>query len=470
MFRLLPIRNPAAVGRLVAVVAVLLALPAAAQDGPKYDTWTKAEASAEAREYLEQIKGGQFDEKAKAFLERIALPQLGMDGNRKTIERVRKRIRDFALNERTAGGDAIEAANKAAAAWLQGLARKADADPVVRVNAMLLVGELRAKDGRPWPAAVSVLAAAVADTSLAPAIRVAAASGLARHVDTARASSSVDPVLVQEAGKRLVAVIAAPPAGDRVASEWIVSRALDMLPVVAPKASPEAAAALIKILDDTARPTDVRVRAAAALGATAVAESRVDATRVLAAVRGLAITALKSDRDAAAERALARQVGGPAAAAAGPTFSMEFSGAGAMVPGVQAAATATLPIDPLVVRRDAWRLAALATAVKPAEGDRGIASLLAGPAKAAAEELATSLRSAAQTLDASPDADAVKAALESLERLPQPVAAPAAPTTPKPGPAAPATKPTPGAKPAPAAPEPAAAPVPNDPFGPPGNN
>jgi hypothetical protein len=455
------LRKSVRTGRVAAVIAILLARFAAAQDGPKYDTWTKAESSPEAREYLDQIKAkdrdDKFEEKARSFLERIALPQLAMEGNRKTIERVRKRIRDFALNERTAEGDAIEAVNTMAAAWLQTLARKADAEPVVRVNAILLVGELRAKDGRPWPAAAPVLAATVADTSLTPAVRVAAASGLARHVDAARASSSVDPAFAQEVGKRLVAVIAAPPTGDRVAGEWLVSRALDMLPVVAAKASPESAAAITKILDDTSRPTDVRVRAAAALGATAVKESRVDPDRALAAVRALAISALKADRDAAAERALARQMGGPVAAAAGgPTSLMEFA-APAPVPGAPVAAA--LPIDPLVVRRDAWRLATLATAVKPGEGDRGIASLVAGPAKAAAEGLATSLRSAAQALEASPDGDAIKAALEGLERLPPPAAAPSSPA------AAPAPA-TPGTKPAPA---PGAAPAASDPFGTPAN-
>lgn len=456
-------KRTSSLGRAIVAAAITVAWPAAApaQDGPKYDTWTKAEASAEARDYIEQIKGGTFDEKSKAFLERIALPQLGLEGNRKTIERVRRRIRDYALNERTAGGDAVDAANKAAVAWLAMLARQADAEAVVRVNAMLLIGELRAKDGRPWPGAGPVLAAAAADPNLSPAVRVAAAAGLARHVDAARAASAVDPAFVQEAGKRLQSIIAAPPpAADRAAGEWLVARALDMLPVVSPKATAEGAAAMVKILDDPNRPPDVRVRAAAALGATATAEARIDAGRAVTAVRGLGLLALKADRDAAAERALARQVGGPAVAAAQPGFGAEFSGANAGLPAA-ATAGATVPIKPLVARRDAWRLATLANAIKPAEGDRGLASLLPGDRKAAAEELAKALRAAAGSLDSSPDVSSVKDAIESLERVAQPATAPASPVE----------KPASAAKPAPPSATPAApAPSePNDPFGAPAN-
>jgi hypothetical protein len=353
-----------------------------------------------------------------------------------TIERVRKRIREYALNERTAGGDAIDAANRVAATWLVALTKKPDTDPVVRVNAMLLLGELRAKDGRPWPEAAPMLAVAMADPTVAPAVRVAAASGLARHIESARALSTVDPALAQEAGKRLLSVITT-PASDRVAGEWLVARAIDMLPVVVPKAGPDVATALTRVLNDGGRPIDVRVRAAAALGASATADSRVDAARVVTSIRGLAIAGLKADRDAAAERSFDREIAGAATPDAQPAFASEFPGGRPGLPG--APADAALPaVKPLVVRRDAWRLATLATAIKPNDGDRGIVSLIAADAKPAAEELAKTLRAVAGRLDASPDAASLTEAIETLERAA--TAAPAAAASPT-GSGAPGGKP-----------------------------
>jgi hypothetical protein len=431
---------------------------ARAQEAAQYPTWSKLEASPEAKDYAERLKKGEFDAASQAFLERVALPQLAAEGNRKTIERTRRRMREMLLGERAADAAALEKACGVAAGWLAAQARNKQLDPVVQVNAMLMVGELRGKDGRPWPAAAATLAAAAADPTCPAAVRVVAAAGLARHLDAARAAGGADAGLAATATKSLLAIITAAPA-DGAAGEWLVSRALDMLPAAMPKATPEAAAAVAKILEDASRPVDVRVRAATALGATATAESNIDAARSVGAIRDVATAALKGDLLTAAERAMSRRMSGQTSPMMPGGFTVgmpEF--AGAPFPGAQGGfgegagfAPVGDPIDLLVVRRDVWRLVTLANAISDATGSRGLAALVAGPASAQATTLAQTLRAAAASLEQMPDAATMKQAVTSLDQAP--VAAGTA------------TPSKPAGPPAAEAPEPAA----NDPFGAPGN-
>ncbi|MCE9630730.1 MAG: hypothetical protein K8S94_08480 [Planctomycetia bacterium] len=425
---------------------------AVAQDEePAFASWSKVEATQEMRDYQAKLKKGEFDESARKFLETSILPQLAAEKNMPTIERVRRRLRDVALNERDADAAALDKANDTATRSLTTLARNPKAEPVVRINAMLLVGELRSKDGRPWPGAVPALAAAMADTKLALAVRVAAAAGLGRHAEAGRAGG-VDPAFQRETLPKLVAIVAVTPAPeDGAGGEWLVSRALEILPVAAPKASPQAAAALAKIVADAARPIDVRVRAAAALGTTVAADSNVDAGGIVAAIRGLALTALRSDLTASEDLEWSRRLGGQPPPGQ-PDFAKPTGFPGGLQPTPEPSGP---PMQPLVVRRDAWRLIRLADAILAEEGSGGLATLLAGPGKISAEQLATTLRAAGKSLDAAPDAAAVKNALEKIEQTAAAVQAPAAAA-----PAA-ATRPT-----APAATE---KPAESDPFATPGN-
>jgi hypothetical protein len=419
---------------------------ATAQDPPQAN-WVKIEASDDFKKFQDQVKKGEFDATARAFLERVALPQLGAEGNRKQIERIRRRMRDVVLNARTIEPAAFEQLAKAAVDGLTAQARNPQVEPVVGVNAMLLVGEIRGKDDRPWAGAAQPLAAAMADAKLPPAIRVAAAAGLAKHLDAARTAATPDPALVQAAAKSLQMVVSSPalPA-DGAAGDWLVSRALDMLPAVTPKASPELAVALLGILSDASRPVDVRVRAAAALGTTASKDAGIDAAAAINAVQRLAVEALDADVTTAAERAMkARMSGQPMMPMGGrgyeggpspSAFGGEFGGGG----------TGPIeedPIEALVVRRDAWRRMTLANAVASADGSTGFAALATGDAAARGQTLAQTLRDSANALDQTPDAAAVKQALADLQRLGR------------------AAAPAPAAAPQPAADRPAQ----NDPFG-----
>lgn len=426
-------------------IAVTTSAPTFAQDEPQFSTWAKVEGSDDAKKYVDQIRKGEFDAGSKAFLERIALPQLAVEGNRRQIERIRRRMRDVLLNEKTTEAAALDKAAKTAADWLVAQARNPQAEPVARVNAMLLVGEIRGKDGRPWNGAIGPLATVMGDAALPAGVRVAAAAGLAKHVDAAKAAGTPDPGLAEMATKPLITVIASPAsAADGAAGDWLVSRALDMLPTVAAKSTPEVAAALMAILADGGRPIDVRVRAAAALGATATTTSNIDAGEAVAKIRSLAAEGLKADIASATERALTARISGQP--------MMPMAAPGLMPPGFPGAGgefgagvPVDDPIDSLVVRRDAWRLMKLATAVATADGTAGLASLLADDTAARAKSIAKTLQESAISLDQSPDAAAMKQAFAAIERLGQ-AAGPRAPPTAKPA-AAPATAPATGSDP-----------------------
>jgi hypothetical protein len=292
-------------------------------------------------------------------------------------------------------------------------------------------------------------------------VRVAAVAGLARHVDAARVAGGGDPQLAQATAKSLLTIMtAAPSEADGAASDWLVSRALDMAAVVMPQATPEAAAAIAAILDDASRAVDVRVRAAAALGTMATAEATINAAQAVAAIRGLAVEAVKADLATAAERAIAARMsgqpgqgmvpgmipgmmpGGIEGGGGGFPGGVGFPGGG--IPGGGGfpggggefgggAGVPDDPIDALVVRRDAWRLMTLANAVEAADGSRGLATLLAANAADGAKAIAQTLREAAVSLDRSPDATSLRQALAAIQR-----AAPAAagPAVPKPASAA----------------------------------
>ena len=469
MIRLLPPRGRRSTAhRSSARVAIMTALVvigtlavggASAQDAAPVN-WPKLESSDGFKKFLDQAKKGEFDATARAFLERVALPQLGVEGNRKQIERVRRRMREMLLNGRTIEPAAFDQIAKSAVDSLTAQARNPQLEPVVAINAMLLVGEIRGKDDRPWAGAAESLANAMADAKLPLAVRIAAAAGLAKQVEASRTAAAPDPALMQAAAKPLQAVVSTPvSAADAAAGNWLVARALDMLPAVAPKASPETATALQGILNDASRPVDVRVRAAAVLGATADPGAMIDAVAAIAAVHKLAIEALEADVATAAERVMKARLsgqpmmpmggrgfdGGVAPGMAGSAFGGEFGGAGA-------APAEELPIDLLVVRRDAWRLMTLANAVASGDGSTGLVSLATGDAVARGQALAKTLRDSASALDQSPDATVIKQAITDLERLGR-VAAPAAAGVPAAG--------TPAAAGQPAAEKPAA----NDPFG-----
>ena len=405
----------------LALAATLADTPARAE--PKYVGWGKVEACREIRELKEKLReGGQVDDAARLFLAETALPQLALEDNRSTIERTRKRIREILLadvGDEKAHGDISLMIEE----FMTAVARDDQADPAVRVNAMLLVGELKAKNGKPWPPAASALAAAAGDKSLPAGVRIAAMVGVTKHVT----AGERDAGAIETLAPPVIAILTEPPVpGGGIEHDWLVSRAVQLVPLLARPAPPQVAGGIVTLLGDETRPIDLRVRAAAALGATADAESGVDVAAAVEAIRKLAITALESEEQAAAARRLEDQYrrGGTAGNAGSgmPAPPPPPPGMPAM-PGTGLEGMGLPVVDPLATpeqacRRAAWRLHTLGTAILSADQKQGLAVLL-GDAGEAAKTLAGQLVSEGFVIDADPVEDAL---LDALDVLRPPVA------------------------------------------------
>jgi hypothetical protein len=372
------------------LVLLVVSLVAHGQEdaGGKFPNWTKVDTSDQRRMYVDAMREANpsaFAGEVRAFAVDTVLPQLQMEANRGTIEVVRRKMRSLLLDN-VGDAKAFETASRAVLEFMLPLARDDKADPLVRINAMLLIGELRSRDNKllPWAGSFEALTSAAGDGKLPVYLRIAALSGLAQHVEAAQKKGSATAAgLGKTLAPVLVAIVSAPPAGDRAAADWLASRALDMLPVVMPELSVQAAAAVEQVLADATRPTDVRVRAAVTLGSAARPASGIKASQAVTAIRGLVIAALEADLQAV-ERHDGAAPSGPGAAAPAP-----------LVGGGH-------PIPVAVGRRAAWRLAVLARAIGLEPGKGGLIELLPENEKVASRDLATDLSLASQQLDLSP--------------------------------------------------------------------
>jgi hypothetical protein len=425
--------------RVTAVVAAGVLVTAAGgafaqDDDARLSSWAKVESAAETRTYKESMRGGgAFDAAARGFLEEMALPQLGLEANRSTIERVRKRLREFLLADIT-NEKAAEEAGKTCLSFMESLAGKEDADAVVRVNAMLLIGELQSVDRKPWQPAAVVLARAAANAELPKAVRIAACVGLARHVEATKGLVEEQQRMAAVAVPAIVAILKEDPqeptpSSVAVENDWMASRCLTMLPSLGPLA-PATAAEVVRILGENKRSINVRVRAAAALAAVAGPESKVDKAAVIKSIGAVAVLALERDVAAADNLILDRQFGGGTGQSPPGMMPPGMMPPGMMPPGMmppgmggdpsgQPAVEQTIPRE--VCRRAAWRLAVLADSILTDDSKRGIA-VLGGEAAPAAVELAQNLRRAAMELDATPEEMTLRQALTGL-KPPAPAAA-----------------------------------------------
>jgi hypothetical protein len=419
----------------VRVLAILMlttagiAAPVAAQDGSPAGKTDPEKAAQDALQketdaFVKRIQEqGAFDDEAKAFVTKVALQKLRQTPDQRRQRRLAggekfeaslDRIRDALSGGK--GGAAAGAGPKvreAAAAWLVEQARSGQ--PSIAANATMVLGDLRS-DGKPWVESGKQLAAIAADAGLPPAVRAAAVAGLARHVDEVTAKA-LSPEFVEKTTPALLAIVTTPTPAFDPAGQWLVSRALDLVPSVVPQASPEMAKALMAIVSDQARSMDERVRAATALGATTTAESGVDSAQAVTAIHSLATAALKDSLEAAKDRALA------ASLSSMPLANIQQSG----LPDA-GSATPVYPLGALEVERDAWRLLKLSEAVakpkfkknkagslepawaEPLEG--GLARLLED--NAAAVDLAKQLRTEIDGILENPTALRVSEARETI--------------------------------------------------------
>jgi hypothetical protein len=272
---------------------------------------------------------------------------------------------------------------------------------------MLLVGELRAKDnkdGTVWPAAVSQLAAVAGDATLDPSVRVAAMAGLVRHADVAKRSGGERQTeFTKGARPAILAIVAEKPSVEQpVVSDWLASRALSILTTVVKSSPKELSTTLVGVMNDKDRSLDVRVRAAAALGATVTPKSEIQAVEATNGVKQLAVDVLEVDEGILRDRRYEQLMSGGGTGASGggmmpmrpgmPT-GMSMSGMG----GGGVAVPQLVPDQSL--RRTAWRLVTLADALLTEDEKAGVAALLSGDDKAASQALAESFRKYGLELD-----------------------------------------------------------------------
>jgi hypothetical protein len=427
--------QPAAV--VIAFAAWLVtAAPALAQGEPKYLGWAKVENAREMRELKDKLRDGSaLDAESREFVRQTVLPQLALEENSSTIERTRRRMREVLLTE-IEEEKAFADVSRLVADFMTALARDSDAEPAVRVNAMLLVGEMRGKDGKPWPPVRPTLAAAAGDAQLPLEVRIAAIAGLGRHVEACRGDAEATAALAKAAGPAIMAILAEPVVSDRRAEqEWLASRAVSLLPALVPTAAKNVAAVLAAIVEDPARATDMRVRAAAALGATANATSEINAAKLIDTIRGIALQSLEADVAAADVRRFERRY---RSLAAGQQAAMQLGNAPAG--GSDPAANTGLAIPEQACRRNAWRLVTLADAIDSGDGGPGLAVLL-GQSAAPAKQLAATLRDAGLAIDQTPDEESVVAAIKSIKAPAQAPAGAAAAAQPAAAPQEPAQEP-----------------------------
>ena len=395
-----------------------------AGDAGRNAAWTKIEQDAE-KSYREPLKtGGGFEAAARDFVTKKAMPQLANEANRLIIDRVRRKMREILVVGIT-DDRAFDDASKAVADAAVAIARNPAASTAARVNAMLLVGELRAKDnkdGTVWPAAVTQLAAVAGDATIDPSVRVAAMAGLVRHADVARRTGG-DRLTDFAKGARpaILGIVAEQPSADQpLVSDWLASRALSILTAVVKSSPKELTATLAGVMNDKSRSLDVRVRAASALGATVTPKSEIQAVETTNGVTELAVAVLEVDEGILRDRRYEQQMGGGGAGGGGsmmpgrpgmpgmPPGGMSMPGMG----GGGVAVTQLVPDQSL--RRTAWRLVTLADAVLTEDGKGGVAALLSGDDKAASQAYAELYRKYGLELDEKRTDDIILEALSAL--------------------------------------------------------
>lgn len=387
-----------------------------------FASWKDVEASPQFKEVTTALRGGgAFNDAAREFLTAAILPQFERDDNLPTLDDVRKKIRERILfvigNE-----ESFTQASTFLRDRLDEMARDATRDPLLRVNAMLFVGEMTDKARIPWPPAVVTLAAAVQDAALDPAVRIAAVTGLGNHLaaiarlsgDQAKAVrnavvTSLPAMLPSASDKQTAGVPSRSPA-----TAWLATRGLGMLPAAATPATPDIAARLVALIADPTWPFDVRVRGAAALGKMVGAESGVTPENVLEAIRMLAVAALDGDRLEARRLLEMRTYKSGAGAAGGGVAGFMPSEMMPGMGGMTGEAPAEDGLGVAVCRRAAWRLYTLGDAIVPDSKKGGLIALLDKDGDKA-RQLATVLKDRASALDAEPYGYVLLEVLDELD-------------------------------------------------------
>jgi len=117
--------------------------------------------------------------------------------------------------------------------WMDGYARSRNRNfhPAVRVNAMLMIGELNAEEkgsqSDPLPKALPVMLASLSESDYIDAVKVAAMIGIARHAE----ADIADPAVRTQVGSTMLALLKSPCPASRTAEghAWLRAQAADVL-------------------------------------------------------------------------------------------------------------------------------------------------------------------------------------------------------------------------------------------------
>lgn len=236
------------------------------------------------------------------------------------------------------------------------------------------------------------LARVIADEQAAAGDRIAAMVNLQAQAKKIAA----DQQAAEAVAPAVWGVIAKPPVGDPKAMAWLVSRGLELLPVL--PVTPDMVKTVAGIVADPSRDLDVRIRAAVALGALAPKTPPAQPADTLAAIRSLAIASLQSELDEAARRRLETEFSMGSLASMNMSLPAETGlrpeGFGLRGGREGLGAEDVDSVSQAECRRAAWRLAQLADAIASGTGTKaaGLFTGMEAADKAQAEALAEGIR------------------------------------------------------------------------------
>lgn len=196
--------------------------------------------------------------------------------------------------------------------------------PVIRVNAMLMIGDLNDREAAfgvqalPMASTLAFMREQVKNPAQIDAVRIAALAGILRHMESYWvADQPPASELINELTAEMTALaLAAPPAGRSAdVHHWIQARALDILGSLAGwQPQEQAFQAMQKMLADGTQPLWLRCRAAYALSRVKYAElanvDKVDWASVAAGLAGVLADACQTEQtylEKQKEKAVTRQ-------------------------------------------------------------------------------------------------------------------------------------------------------------------
>jgi hypothetical protein len=244
---------------------------------------TSAARKKEYNEILQLLREGPLDtvnrSRIETFLRQVVFAEWTQPTFRPQLAKLRLEFRNKELRQISAADDAKHAFINDVT--LKGMIAIANDNyhPAVRHNAMMLIGDLNAKEAgtgamatpaEPLPQALTekgALLESAENAQLPPAVRVAALIGILRHAEN---GAKMQPPTKESIRAAMVRVLKEKKPAENTSPDghaWLRMRAADVLGVLAlPGADNESAKELAKVIDEADAPLMLRCAAARSLG------------------------------------------------------------------------------------------------------------------------------------------------------------------------------------------------------------